>query len=127
METTATTLLQGIDTILIRVSDIAKAKQWYTSALGLKPIWEDPNSNLVVFDTNGITSLTLMQSEQPLERIKETGTFPIFKTGDAAALKQLLEQRGVVTSELVEDEYVCYFTFHDDDGNMLEACQVKES
>lgn len=52
-------LFQGIDTIIVRVSNIHLSKEWYLEKLGLKIIWEDLTTKLVVLYTHGPTSLTL--------------------------------------------------------------------
>ena len=54
--------LQGIDTVIIRVSDISLSKQWYVNKLGLTVIWDDPAIKLVVLDTGSPVSLTLWQT-----------------------------------------------------------------
>jgi catechol 2,3-dioxygenase-like lactoylglutathione lyase family enzyme len=118
--------LQGIDTIIVRVSSIQVSKIWYTEKLDLKPIWEDDKLKLIVFDTGGPTSLTLWQTDKKIEINKETTSFPIFKTEDAFAAKQILNEKGVETSEINDDEFVKSFTFQDPDGNVLEACEVLE-
>lgn len=117
-------LLEGIDTVIIRVSNIVSSKEWYINKLGLSPAWEESHMNLVVLDTNGPTSLTLWETDQTVKANKETASYPIFKTSDALALKAQLEQRGVQTGEMIRDEYVKYFFFYDPDGNVLEACEV---
>ncbi|MBO0160373.1 VOC family protein, partial [Vibrio parahaemolyticus] len=59
--------LQGIDTIIVRVSNIEVSRKWYQEKLDLKPIWDDPNLKLVVFDTGGPTSLTIWQTEKEIQ------------------------------------------------------------
>jgi catechol 2,3-dioxygenase-like lactoylglutathione lyase family enzyme len=117
-------LLQGIDTVIIRVSNIETSKNWYTNKLGLSALWEDANMKLVVLDTGGPTSLTLWQTGQTLRPPKEAASFPIFKTPDAGALRQELGSKGMEVGEVVQDDFVRYFVFFDPDGNILEACQV---
>jgi|GEM_PF-4828330 len=51
--------LQGIDTVILRVSDIEKSKKWYTQKLGLNAIHQDERLGLVVLDTFSPTSLTI--------------------------------------------------------------------
>lgn len=119
-------LLQGIDTVIVRVQDVAAAKDWYQNKLGLTAIWDDPVTKLVVLDTQGPTSLTLWQTDKPIVVNKETASYPIFRTTDAAALQQELKARGIPTGELISDDHVTYFFFYDMDGNVLEACQVRE-
>ncbi len=53
MEKTGKKLLQGIDTVIMRVTNIETSRDWYLAKLGLDVIFEDANSKLVVFNTNG--------------------------------------------------------------------------
>jgi len=126
MEKNNNKLLQGIDTVIVRVKDVATAKEWYQNKLGLTAIWDDPVTRLVVLDTQGPTSLTLWQTDKPIVVNKETTSYPIFRTTDAVALQQELIARGIQSDELITDDHVTYFFFYDIDGNVLEACQVHE-
>lgn len=119
-------LLQGIDTVIIRVSDIEVSKDWYQEKLGLLPVWDDPQMHLVVLDTNSATSLTLWQTKKKISIDQETASYPIFKTPDASALREALIVSGIQVGEIIQDEHVKYFFFYDPDGNILEACQVHE-
>ena len=121
-----TKLLQGIDTVIIRVSDIEISKDWYQKKLGLLPVWDDPQMNLVVLDTNSATSLTLWQTKKKISIHQETASYPIFKTPDASALREALIVSGIQVGEIIQDIHVKYFFFYDPDGNILEACQVHE-
>ena len=118
--------LQGIDTVIVRVKDVVVSKEWYQHKLGLPAIWDDPVAKLVVLDTQGPTSLTLWQTDQPIMVNKKTTSYPIFRTPDAAALLKELKARGIQADELISDDHVTYFFFYDVDGNVLEACQVHE-
>ncbi|MGV3657059.1 MAG: VOC family protein [Chitinophagaceae bacterium] len=124
MATKTIKLLQGIDTVIVRVRSLEAATQWYREKLGLTPLFEDAATKLVVLDTGGPTSLTLLQTEVAISPNHHTASYPIFKTPDAAALRQELTDRGIEAGELLQDEYVKYFSFHDQEGNVLEACQV---
>jgi catechol 2,3-dioxygenase-like lactoylglutathione lyase family enzyme len=126
MESTGIKLLQGIDTVIVRVRNIETSKEWYLEKLGLALLFEDAKMKLVVLDTNSPTSLTLWQTEQTFSVNQNTASYPIFKTPDADALKQELLNRGIEVGEIIQDEYVKYFLFYDPDGNVLEACQVHE-
>ena len=121
-----TKLLQGIDTVIIRVSDIEISKDWYQEKLGLLPVGDDPQMHLVVLDTNSATSLTLWQTKKKISIDQETASYPIFKTPDASALREALIISGIQVGEIIQDEHVKYFFFYDPDGNILEACQVHE-
>ncbi len=119
-------LLQGIDTVIIRVNDITVSKVWYEEKLELNPVWEDPKLKLVVLNTDSPTSLTLWQTDKKVIIDKDISSYPIFKTTDAAALREQLSDKGVEVGEIIQDDYVKYFFFFDPDGNVLEACQVHE-
>ena len=125
METKQKTL-QGIDTIIIRVSEIEKAKKWYVEKLELSSIWDDQEAKLVVMDTGGPTSLTLWQTDRTVKQNKETATYPIFRTQNADIARAELIEKGVNADEVEEDGVIKYFNFYDPDGNILEACQVHE-
>jgi catechol 2,3-dioxygenase-like lactoylglutathione lyase family enzyme len=118
--------LQGIDTIIMRVSDIEKSKKWYQDKLDLTPVWGDPTIKLVVLDTDSPTSLTIWQTDEKIESNKETLSYPIFRTLDANKARQELQSKGVNVGEVIDDNFVKYFLFYDLDGNILEACQVHE-
>lgn len=119
-------ILQGIDTVIIRVSDITVSKKWYGEKLGLIPIWDDQNMKLVVMDTDGPTSITLWQTNSDIINNKETASYPIFRVIDADESRNELIKRGVNVTEIIEDNVVRYFQIFDPDGNVLEACQVHE-
>lgn len=116
--------LQGIDTIIIRVSNVERAKKWYQEKLSLKPIYDDPILNLVVLNSGGPTSLTLLQTEKPIQNNPDTSSYPIFKTLDANSAYRQLKEKDVKVGEVIFDDSVSYFHFFDLDGNMLEVCQV---
>jgi catechol 2,3-dioxygenase-like lactoylglutathione lyase family enzyme len=126
MEKTRIKLLQGIDTVIVRVSNIETSKEWYVTKLGLAALFDDPNMKLVVLDTNSPTSLTLWQTGQTVVINRDTASYPIFRTPDAEALRQEIISRGIEAGEIIQDDYVRYFYFYDPDGNVLEACQVHE-
>lgn len=118
--------LQGTDSIIVRVSNIEVSRKWYQEKLDLKPIWDDPNLKLVVFDTGGPTSLTIWQTEKEIQNNPDTSAYPIFRTPDAISANQELKAKGINAGEVIDDGFVNYFFFYDPDGNILEACQVHE-
>jgi catechol 2,3-dioxygenase-like lactoylglutathione lyase family enzyme len=120
-------LIQGLDTVIIRVSDYKASKEWYSENLNLSVVFDDTDMKLAVLDTMGPTSLTLWQTDKKVETRKDTAAYPIFRTPDARSLRLNLVERGVDVGEVITDKYVTFFRFFDPDGNVLEACQVHES
>ncbi len=117
-------LVQGIDTVIIRVNDLEQSMAWYQDKMGFTTVWNDQHMKLVVLDTRGPVGITLWQTDQKIECHKDTASFPIFKTTDVNSLHEHLIGQGVVTEPIIRDEDVAYFVFYDPDGNILEACQV---
>lgn len=116
--------LQGIDTVILRVSDIEKSKEWYTQKLGLKAIHHDKKLKLVVLDTFSPTTLTIWETDDKIQPNPRTASYPIFRTIDAKEAHGQLKDREIKVGELTTDHVVTYFTFHDIDNNILEVCQV---
>ena len=119
-----THFLQGIDTIIIRVSSIQAASVWYTTNLGFKILFEDPIHKLTILDTASAVSITLWETPEPIIVNPKTTPYPIFRTPNASEARQQLIQRGVKVGEIITDHAVTYFTFNDPDSNILEVCQV---
>ncbi len=126
MERIGIKLLQGIDTVIVRVSNITASKKWYLEKLGLALLFEDDKIKLAVLDTKGPTSLTLWETDKTMSVNRDTASYPIFKTPNADELKKELSNRGIETGEIIQDAYFKYFFFYDPDGNILEACQVHD-
>lgn len=118
--------LQGIDTVILRVSNMDKSNEWYTQKLGLKEIHRDEKLKLVVLDTFSPTSLTIWETDQKIEPNPRTTTYPIFRTTDAKDVHGQLKDQGVNVGDIITDHVVTYFTFYDPDNNVLEVCQVHD-
>ncbi len=119
-------LIQGIDTVIIRVRDLERSAQWYSSKVGLPVVYRDPALKLAVLDTFGPTSITLWQVENGAVPGTDAPSFPIFRTPDAVTLRARLTGLGVEAGEILSDATVTYFRFWDPDGNVLESCQVRD-
>ena len=116
-------MFSRLDTVILRVRDLAAARAWYAATLDLHPVYEDATQGLAVLGLDGGTSLTLWASPERAP-IAPSSTFPIFAVADAAAAHAHLRARGASTGPLVEAPGVRYFRFADPDGNPLEACEV---
>lgn len=117
--------LEGIDTVTLRVSDIQKSKTWYTEKLGLKLVFEENELKLAVFETCGITRLTLWETKEPITVNSKTACYPIFRTSNAEQLRQELITREIRVDEITHYNHVSFFNFYDADDNVIEACQIR--
>lgn len=118
-----------VDTVILRVRDIAAASAWYQALLGAPPAYEDPGQGLVVLPVGDGGSLTLwrLDAEAPPAtpaRPGRAGTYPILAVADADAAHAFVAARGGAPGPVEAGEGVRFFGFTDPDGNFLEACQV---
>jgi catechol 2,3-dioxygenase-like lactoylglutathione lyase family enzyme len=115
----------GIDTVILRVREIAAATAWYVAHLGGEAIYEDEDQRLAVIEFSGGSTLTLWQVENDAE-VVPSSTYPILATGDARAAHAALRTAGVDVGALKETPGVIYFRLQDPDGNPIEGCEVKD-
>jgi catechol 2,3-dioxygenase-like lactoylglutathione lyase family enzyme len=119
------TVFSRLDTVILRVRDLAAARQWYATTLGLHAVFVDADQGLAVLGLEGGSSLTLWALPDG-EAPRPSSTFPIFAVADARAARERLCAHGVPAEPVVEAPGVRYVRFVDLDGNPLEACQVVE-
>jgi catechol 2,3-dioxygenase-like lactoylglutathione lyase family enzyme len=117
-------VFEGIDTIIIRVSNYLISKKWYEEKLGLEIIYEDHNSKLVAFETGSPTSLIIWQTDEIMVPQLERNSYLIFRTTNAFTSREILVKRDVKVEELIESEGIKFYRFYDPDNNLFEACEV---
>lgn len=117
--------LEGIDTVTLRVSDIQKSKIWYREKLGLRLIFEEETLKLAVFQTWGVSRLTLWETTEPITVNSKTACYPIFRTTNAELLRKELIDRDIRVDEITHYDFISFFNFYDADGNVIEACEIR--
>ncbi|MFC4767346.1 VOC family protein [Effusibacillus consociatus] len=118
-------LFSRIDTVILRVKNIKKARQWYQEVLELNPTYAgDSDHRIVVFRVGEETPLTIyeLHSDEVRPAKRFSTTYPILFVEDIEATHAKLKSRGVEVEELQDDGSVKFFGFYDPDGNRLEAC-----
>lgn len=116
-------MFSRLDTVIVRVRDLAAARAWYAATLGLHAVYEDVAHGLAVLGLDGSASLTLWAVGRG-EAVGPSSTYPIFGVADARAAHAHLVARGVAAGPLAGGPGVRCFRFSDPDGNPLEACEV---
>ena len=119
-------VFKHLDTVIIRVRDLDRARAWYQEKLDLSVMYalEEPDRLGVLYAGQKL-SLTLWElkpGEQPVTG-GQLGTYPVFSVDDIHATHRLLVQRGVRTTPVERGEAVLWFLLYDLDGNAIEACQ----
>jgi hypothetical protein len=117
-------IFQGVDTLVIRVTNILLAKSWYTEKLGLSLAYEDDDMRLVILNGWGETSVTLWQSESQLIENKNCGYYVTFKSDNSTETRDELIRRGVKVGELLSDDTYASFIFEDLEGKTFEVRQT---
>jgi len=122
--TTKAGIFGRLDTVIVRVRDLARAKAWYQEVLELTPRFEA--KSIVVFDTGGPTSLTIEYPGPEVDaQITRTGaarSYPIFYADDIEGAHRLLASRDVQVGPIQSDGVVRYFVFEDLEGNFFNVC-----
>lgn len=119
-------MFSRLDTVILRVTDLAAAQRWYATTLRLHAVFEDVAQGLAVLGLDGGMTLTLWAVSAG-EMVGPSSTFPIFGVTDAAAAHASLVARGVAVGPLTDGPGVRFFRFADPDGNPLEVCEVRSA
>lgn len=118
-------LFSRIDTVILRVKNLQKARRWYEDVLELTPSYVGDGDHLiVVYKAGDGTPLTIyqLQPDEVMPAKRFATNYPIFFVEDIAETHAKLKSRGVEVEEIEDDGAVKYFIFHDPDGNRLEVC-----
>lgn len=91
--------LQGLRTVGYKVADITKAKEWYSSVLGIEPYFDEPF--YVGFNVAGYE--LGLQPDESVATVKDAGTVTYWGVEDVRAAYSLLLQAGATTLEEPND------------------------
>lgn len=111
-------MFERIDTIIMPVTEIEKAIQWYEENLNMR----------VSYQGEGYCVLSVGQGETPLTLEQADGsstqgaTRPILFAKNIHGVHQKLREKGVSVSDIQTEEANTFFHFVDLDGNQLEVC-----
>jgi predicted enzyme related to lactoylglutathione lyase len=124
MATTSTTLLQHLDIVIVRVTDIEAARAFYGEALGLNLLSEGPGFfSVAPVDGVGATLGVGVAPEGASVSPIQTGIW--WKVDDTDALHATLVARGVrITEEPSDKPFGRAVSFADPTGNILNAYQA---
>ncbi|HEY4822496.1 MAG TPA: VOC family protein [Candidatus Bathyarchaeia archaeon] len=120
-----TNLFAKVDTVIVRVSDLEKARRGYQDKLSLQPGFTDEKERIVVFNTGGETSFTIWELKPGAKKAtaKTPSSFPIFYAPDIIKAHKELKERGVKLGSIQgKPGETQWFEFWDLDQNLLEAC-----
>jgi catechol 2,3-dioxygenase-like lactoylglutathione lyase family enzyme len=115
-----------IDTVILRVKDLEKARRWYEEKLGFEAGYVGSKEKIVVFNLGTTpTSLTIYELKPGEKSSLKNGvqrTYPIFYSENINNSYETLRNRDVRVGKIEGDSESQWFSFYDVDDNQLEAC-----
>lgn len=93
-------MFQGLRTAIYRVGDLARAKEWYATALDTQPYFDEPF--YVGFEVGGF-ELGLLPKESGAANRSDTGVTVYWGVDDADAAHERLLASGALEREGVQD------------------------
>ncbi len=125
------TLFKGIDTVVLWVRNLERARKWYLDKLGLEANHVDKTEGLAVLDTGGETSITLRELKPggKKQAIDGPTTFPVLLVDDPESLHKRLKafpdsfkDPGVEVGPIqIHHGAILWFELWDLDQNRLQA------
>ncbi|RDW20974.1 VOC family protein [Oceanobacillus chungangensis] len=111
-------LLERVDSICLKVSDIEKASTWYQDILGFNESFKGDNYRILTVG-NSKVPLTI---EEGVVRSSHSQVYPIFYSKNIENVYDVLKENCVTVSDLHYDGVNKYFNLFDLDGNKLQVC-----
>jgi catechol 2,3-dioxygenase-like lactoylglutathione lyase family enzyme len=119
--TAATSIVTGVDFVTVPTNDLAAAREFYGTVLGLpcSKLWRDADPIGAEFETGSLT-LALLQSEALGFEFRPNNHPIALHVDDVEAARAELASRGIAFKGETIDSGVCHMAaFEDPDGNAL--------
>ncbi|WP_156290031.1 VOC family protein [Oceanobacillus salinisoli] len=113
-------LIDRIDTICLKVSNIEQSSKWYQEVLGFKEIFKGDNYLILGVGSSEIP-LTL-EKETVNHASKRNQVYPIFYTRNIEEAYKKLQKYKVKTSDIQNDGINQFLDLYDLDENRLQVC-----
>jgi predicted enzyme related to lactoylglutathione lyase len=116
-------LLKGLNTVSVAVTNWAQAKAFYHDTLGLPILFDIEEAGWCEFGEDGKTTfaINLWRDATPPVR---GGTIPVFNVDDCIQAVAELRKRGVKVADPVTiPGMVIYADVYDPEGNLLQIAQ----
>lgn len=116
-------LFKGINVVSVTVPDLAAAKAFYETTLGLgAPVYDLPDAGWIEFSTGGPGGHLAITTEGD-GKGPHPSTTVVLETDDCRAACDTLRRRGVRCDDpVVFPGFVVFCSFYDPFGNKLQMC-----
>ena len=116
-------LLKGLNTVSVPVTDWAKAKAFYHDTLGLPILMDIEEAGWCEFGESGKTTFAISHWRDATPPVRG-GTIPVFNVDDCTKAAAELRKRGVkVDDPVTYPGMVIYADVHDPEGNLFQIAQ----
>lgn len=117
-------LFKGINVVSLTVSDLARAKVFYSEVLGLgAPVYDMPEIGWIEWRTGNDANVAVTLAQAPFTPSSHTTV--VFNVDDCHAAVAALRNQNVRCDEPVGvPGVVTYASFYDPDGNRLQMCSA---
>ncbi|HTP11445.1 MAG TPA: VOC family protein [Anaerolineae bacterium] len=116
-------LLKGLNTVSVAVTNWAQAKKFYHDTLGLPILMDIEEAGWCELGEGGHTTLALNLWRDATPPVRG-GTIPIFTVDDCVQAVAELRRRGVKCGDPVTiPGMVAYADVHDPEGNLFQIAQ----
>jgi predicted enzyme related to lactoylglutathione lyase len=115
-------LFSGINVVSIAVPDLARAKEFYGTMLGLgEPLYDLPDAGWIEFGTGGPGNLSVTKA--PDGWAPSEGITAVLNVPDCREAWRTLRDRGVRCDDPVDfPGFVTFCSFYDPFDNRLQIC-----
>ncbi|MET3288795.1 VOC family protein [Brevibacillus fluminis] len=113
-------ITNAIGAIFIPVSNIERARHWYSDLLNVPQVGEIMFGHIYCLPMQGGTNVVLDSKIFDPASVRNAPLFH-FNTDDIHASYQLLKEKGIELVTGIENDH--WFTFKDPDGNVLMVCK----
>ena len=116
-------LLKGLNTVSVAVTNWAAAKAFYHDTLGLPILFDIEEAGWCEFGEAGQTTLAINLWRDATPPVRG-GTIPVFNVDDCIQAAAELRKRGVKVEDPVTiPGMVIYADVHDPEGNLFQIAQ----
>ncbi|MBD0382287.1 VOC family protein [Paenibacillus sedimenti] len=121
-------MLNKIDRVFVPVSNLDRSIAWYEKEFGFKLLEKNGDeAHLQVAEGETLLSLKLAAPHQPQRHLHEEGHVPCFNfyTHREHMNEKYFLERGIATTEVMDDPHMKVCEFADPDGNIIGICHER--